>query len=1021
MRLFIKVILILSLSFLYITVYSQKSQIYIYPEKDFNRGMEFFRKEKYGIAQRFFNKSLESQAGIKTDMGTQAQYYIALCAIELSNEDAEYLVDRFIGENQESPLVNNALFSLADYLFRKNSFAAALKYLSKVDKYFLEKDDLSQYYYQRGYSHFMRKNYSEARVSFYEIKDIESKYSIPALYYYSHIAYEEKNYETALNGFLRLLDDETFSSAAPYYITQIYYLQKKYSEVIEFAPSLMEKISEKRSPEMAKIIGESYFYLNRYNEALPYLEKYRNEIKNISIEDKYQLAYTYYKTSNYKSAVALFEQTSMGNTEISQSSLYHLADCFIKLGDTQRARTAFAGAARMNFDPGIQEDALFNFAKVTYELSYSPFNEAIRAFNAYINLYPASGRTDEAYNFLVMAYLNTRNYKMALESLEKIKVRDRFIDKAYQRVAFFRGMELYTNLRFTDALITFDKSLQYSIHDPVIKARTFYWLAESYYRLNDINSASEFYQLFLADEYAPGTPEFKMLNYSLGYLSFNERKYSESEKWFSMYVKLEPDKNAVTFADAYNRLGDCRFIEKAYWQAIEYYDKVIDLQKADVPYALFQKGFSLGLVDRPQRKIEVLNQLLVSYPASSYTDDALFELGRTWVLVNKPEEAKTNYQKIITDYPNSSYISRTLTQLGLIHKNSGENNKALEYYKKVVEEYPGTSESANALRSIREIFVEINKVDEYLAYVEKVGKAVTIPEQDSLIYYAAENVYLSGDCQNAIPGLDNYIARFPSGGFLLNAHYYRADCLLRQNNPDSAFPSLEYIISQPVNLFTEPALHAATKIAFAKEDFNLAAQLFQQLIEKGEKEANIREAEIGLMRCYAQLGEFRNTIQASRQVLIQDKLQEEIKREATYLIADAYLKQNDPLAAYEWYVQIANEVKSREGAEAKYRLSEIDYNRGEVEKAEKNIYEFIDLNTPHSYWMGKAFLLLADIFISANDEFQALQTLQSVIDYYTSETDGIKDEARKKKQIINDSAKEEPSPVNEENNTESVK
>ena len=1010
----IKFILFAALAVISVELYSQKSHIYSYEEKDLSKGIELFRKEKYGAAQRFFLKFLDSQEGMKTESGSQAQYYAALCAIELSNDDAGYLVNKFVYDNPESSSVNHAWFRLSDYAFRKNSFGMALKYLNRVDRHYLDEDEVSQYYFQTGYSHYMRKDYAEARVAFYEIMDIDSKYSPPSLYYYSHIAYEEENYETSLNGFLRLQDDETFSQVAPYYITQIYYLQKKYAEVVEFAPPILETLSEKRASEVAKIIGESFFYLERYWEAIPFLEKYRSEIKNISAAEKYQLAYTYYKAGDYQQASSLFEQTSMHNTEISQSALYHLADCYLKLGDKARARTAFSGASRMDFDPFIQQDALFNFAKVTYELSYNPFNEAIRAFNSYINLYPASERIDEAYNFLVMAYLNTRNYRMALESLEKIKSRDRFIDQAYQRISFFRGMELYTNLRFTDAIIAFDKSLQYGEHDLVIRARTLYWLAESYFRLNDSPAASEFYRLFLADTYAPQTPEYKMLNYSLGYLSFTNKEYTEAEKWFSIYVRLESNQTAVTFADAYNRLGDCRFIGTAYWQAIEHYDKVISLGKADVPYAMFQKGFSLGLVDRPERKIEVLNQLIQNHPASSYTDDALYELGRTWVLINNPKEALANYNRIINEHPNSNYVSRTLVQLGLIHRNAGDNTKALDYYKKVVENYPGTSESANALRTIREIYVDINMVDEYLVYVEKAGQHITISEQDSLMYNAAENVYLSGDCERALPGLDNYISRFSSGGFLLNAHYYRADCLLKQNNPDAAFASLQYIISQPVNLFTEPALQVASRIAYAKEDYNLAAQLSQDLIDKGENKTIIHDAEIMLMRSYNKLGEFQNTIKSARQVLLSDKLQDEIKREAEYLIADAYLKQNDPLAAYEWYERIAVEVNSNEGAEAKYRLSEIDFNRGNVEKAEKNIYEFINLNTPHSYWMGKAFLLLSDIFIAKNDEFQALQTLQSVIEYYTSDTDGIKDEARRRKEKISDNTSDQVKPLVEE-------
>ena len=47
---------------------------------------------------------------------------------------------------------------------------------------------------------------------------------------------------------------------------------------------------------------------------------------------------------------------------------------------------------------------------LTYELDYSPFNEAVQALNEYLDLYPNSKRSDEATNYLVMAYLNAKNY-----------------------------------------------------------------------------------------------------------------------------------------------------------------------------------------------------------------------------------------------------------------------------------------------------------------------------------------------------------------------------------------------------------------------------------------------------------------------------------------------------------------------------------------------------------------------------------------------------------------------------------
>ena len=56
-------------------------------------------------------------------------------------------------------------------------------------------------------------------------------------------------------------------------------------------------------------------------------------------------------------------------------------------------------------------------------------------------------------------------------------------------------------------------------------------------------------------------------------------------------------------SDAYNRMGDCYFVKTDYTQAIEFYNRSIDLGKTDIDYAMFQKGFTLGLLDRTPRKV----------------------------------------------------------------------------------------------------------------------------------------------------------------------------------------------------------------------------------------------------------------------------------------------------------------------------------------------------------------------------------------------------------------------------------
>ena len=70
------------------------------------------------------------------------------------------------------------------------------------------------------------------------------------------------------------------------------------------------------------------------------------------------------------------------------------------------------------------------------------------------------------------------------------------------------------------------------------------------------------------------------------------------------------------------------------------------------------------------------------------------------------------------------------------------------------------------------------------------------------------------------------------------------------------------------------------------------------------------------------------------------------------------------------------------------------YEAGNADEAEKLVYAFADKNTPHSYWLGKAFILLGDIYRSKGDMFQARATYQSVADGYTPTDDGIVDEAK---------------------------
>ena len=97
------------------TLFSQKSMSYVHPDVEFETGIELFQKEKYGAAQKSFVKVLESNQNVRSLVRIDAEFYYAICAIELFNKDGELYLKQFVKNNPESPKVRTAYFYLGKY------------------------------------------------------------------------------------------------------------------------------------------------------------------------------------------------------------------------------------------------------------------------------------------------------------------------------------------------------------------------------------------------------------------------------------------------------------------------------------------------------------------------------------------------------------------------------------------------------------------------------------------------------------------------------------------------------------------------------------------------------------------------------------------------------------------------------------------------------------------------------------------------------------------------------------------
>jgi TolA-binding protein len=858
---------------------------------------------------------------------------------------------------------------------------------------------LPEYLFKLGYSHYIKGDKKRAFMLFAEITDVDTDYTIPALYYHSCIAYENGFYQTALEGFERLQGDDTFGGVVPFYIVQIYYINKNYEGILAIAPSLMEQAGKSREIELYRFIGDAHFQRGNYSEAIPWLEKFTADARLSDRNDKYELAYCYYQTGDYTRATKLFTEVAGRSDILTQNSYYMLGSCYLKSGDKKKAQLAFSGASGMNYDKSIQEEALFNFAKLAYENSYSPFGEGIEALHNYIETYPGSDNVTEAYNYLVSAYMRLRNYQAALNSLDKITNKNAQLKEAYQRVAYFRGVELFRNKKYADAVIMFDKSLKYKEMNASVRAQTVYWRGEACYRQGNNEGARNDWELFRQLPGAAALSEYAMINYNLGYVYFNDGDYSRALPLFLAFNEsVGQDTRSDIAADTRNRIADCYYIRADYPAAITYYDKVIDYAKLDGDYAMFQKGFAQGLSNNNEAKVATLTSLIEKYPQSAYVPNALFERGRAWVALEKPARGEADFTGIIANHSASQFVPPAMVQLGLIYYNAGDNARAVAQFKKVIEDFGNTPEARNAVSGLRNAYTDMDDIDSYFAYMKNVQGFgdIEAATRDSMTYISGENQYVRGNCERSTQIFRGYLSEFPSGSFATNARFYLADCLNREGNSDEALELYLAVVSVGNNQFMEQSLLGAASITYGKQDYNRSYTLYQSLSLEASNPENRMYSYLGMMRSASKSGDDAKIITAAEQVLGSEKLTEELAREATFLTAKANQRLGRTDDALDDYRRVGYEVGTVYGAESKYHVAELLFLAGDINGAEKEVNTFIDMNSPHAYWTGKIFILMSDIALRKGDIFQAKATLQSLIDYYTVKDDGIIDEARRK-------------------------
>jgi len=376
--------------------------------------------------------------------------------------------------------------------------------------------------------------------------------------------------------------------------------------------------------------------------------------------------------------------------------------------------------------------------------------------------------------------------------------------------------------------------------------------------------------------------------------------------------------------------------------------------------------------------------LLNNYPKSGYVDDALFEIAMAYILLNQENQALTYFDRLIRDFPATTKATQAWLRKGFIYYNRDDNNQAISSFKYVIEKFPGSQEAQEALAALKNIYVEMDQVDQYYAFARNLSfAAVDVTEEDSLNYIAAENLYTQGKCNQAIAAFKKYISQFPSGAFVTNALYYQAECQVKTGDRAGALESYRQVAARPASRFTEKALVVTASAEYAANNLAAALPLYEQLETVAEDPDNLLLSLAGQMRCHLREKDYAAASGAARKVLEAQNATKDMVNEAHFALGHQYLAEENLTEAAEEFRQVSKLTGTEIGADATYQLAWIAFQAEKLSETEDLVYSLSESFSAFDYWVARGFILLSDVFVKNGNTFQAKQTLQSVIENYS--------------------------------------
>lgn len=969
---------------------SSTSSVQLYKE-----GMELMQQSNYGAARQVFERYIPIAE--HTIHQQNAEYYVAFSALSLYHKDGESLLTTFIKNHPNHPKSAIAYYELGDFYYRQKKYKKATTYFEKADFKVLDQTERHAAYFKRGYAYFTQKKFDDAIKNFNEIKTQEGQYKAGASYYAGYITYEQGAYAESLTDLKRASQSDSYARLVPYMISNVYYKQKDYKLLQQYAEPLLKRgdnISSKS--DVALLVAEAYFHQGAYEQSNAYFADYNTKGK-ISPELYYRMGYAAYVSGEYNRAIASFKQVTGRESPLMHQASYYLGILYVKQNNKPFAITAFAQLLDNSVNLELKEEALYNSAKLNYEVNRT--HQAITMMRGYLLEFQNGKYRSTISDLLTQAYFNENDYDEALKYIETLSTYTTQVKQVYQKATFHKAIELFNKNQYARAVMIFDESLEYPL-DTEYQLGAYFWKAEAYAIGKKYAEAAAAYQKVLWNQNSTGSEYQMKSRYGLGYAYFDNMEYDKALIQFYEYVENGGSSDSKSnHHDATIRLADCYYVKKEYGKAIQYYQESVSQSKVDNDYSYLH----LGLVNGIESNVAVANQafdeVIQNHSRSKYYDDAIFNKAQLAFENGDYTRAISSFGTLIKNKPKSKYVPYAYMKRASAYYNNKSYDRAITDYESIIDDFTKHSVAKEVLLPLQEVLTLQGKSQNFDTYLAKYKSANPDGQGlENVEFEAAKGLYFNQEYAHAIDKFKTFQNSYGESDLIEDAKYYIAESYYRTTEHKKALSYYTEVIVNENYAQYHKVLGRIAELEFLQKRHDNAIYFYQQYGALARSKKHQYTAYRGLMRSYYLVNQYDSSSNYANRIISLGSVNAGSINEASLYLAKSAMGRQDYQAAKDELLTTLNTAKDEYGAEAQYLLGKIQYIENENEKS---IETLIALNTTfHAYddWVGKGFLLIVDNYVAMGEMFQAKGTLQSIIEGFPQ--DDIVAEAKQKMQEL---------------------